>query len=374
MGEALQSVYDGTGEANLNSLSVIGNTTMGSDLNVTGTTISKGPLTVKDSLTVSGATTFEDNLSVAGTTASQAFQLGSNTINAFSTSTTLGTSDATLPTQSAVKAYADSVQQAAQNYTDNKTTNSVINHTENSNVDLNDLQTVGVYSVSHENPNLPTDMPTESELNILTVYQNGAGYGVQILRSADRDSTDTHVFTYQRSWDNINHTGPDSWTAWQKTAYVNTKGEVNVGEAGVYGLVPPGTIVMWNGSNSTIPGGWALCNGGNGTPNLTDRFIVGAGSSYSYADQGGASQVTLTENQMPAHDHPAHADEHSHNVGYSYTRSSGDWATDSKISSASGANMATSSETVAITIGSAGSGHAHENRPPYYALAFIMKL
>jgi microcystin-dependent protein len=250
----------------------------------------------------------------------------------------------------------EAVQQAAQDYTDNKTTNSVINHTENSNVDLNDLQTVGVYSVSNGNPNLPTDMPTESELNILTVYQNGADYGVQILRSADRDSTDDYVFTYQRSWEKTD------WTAWQKTAYVNTKGEVNVGEAGVYGLVPPGTIVMWNGSNSTIPGGWALCNGGNGTPNLTDRFIVGAGSSYSYADQGGASQVTLTENQMP---------EHTHSYDDYVRPREGTGPIWYKVEATDERGQDTYSTR---TTGVSGNGEAHENRPPYYALAFIMKL
>lgn len=49
----------------------------------------------------------------------------------------------------------------------------------------------------------------------------------------------------------------------------------------VDGGVPTGGIIMWSGSSSDIPTGWALCNGSNGTPNLTNRFIVGAGNSYA---------------------------------------------------------------------------------------------
>lgn len=46
-------------------------------------------------------------------------------------------------------------------------------------------------------------------------------------------------------------------------------------------LLPRGTIVAWSGSKNTIPAGWALCEGLNGTPDLRDRFIVGAGGGYA---------------------------------------------------------------------------------------------
>ncbi len=46
------------------------------------------------------------------------------------------------------------------------------------------------------------------------------------------------------------------------------------------GTIPIGGIILWSGSTGTIPTGWALCNGSNGTPNLQDRFVVGAGSGY----------------------------------------------------------------------------------------------
>jgi hypothetical protein len=67
--------------------------------------------------------------------------------------------------------------------------------------------------------------------------------------------------------------------------------------------VPVGTIVMWSGSIGSIPTGWALCDGTEGTPDLRDRFIVGAGSGYGVGAQGGSSSVSLTTSHLPAHHH-----------------------------------------------------------------------
>ena len=68
-------------------------------------------------------------------------------------------------------------------------------------------------------------------------------------------------------------------------------------------------------TGSTAPSGWAICNGQNGTPDLRDRFIVGAGSAYSVNNTGGANSVTLTEAQMPSHNHSfSGSSSHSHTV------------------------------------------------------------
>ena len=76
---------------------------------------------------------------------------------------------------------------------------------------------------------------------------------------------------------------------------------------------PTGGIVMWSGTALNIPGGWALCDGANGTPDLRDRFIVGAGRNYSPNNIGGTDSVSLTESQMPAHSHSmSSAGDHSH--------------------------------------------------------------
>lgn len=146
-------------------------------------------------------------------------------------------------------------------------------------------------------------------------------------------------------------------------------------------LIPKGLISMWSGSISTIPDGWALCDGNNGTPDLRNRFIVGAGEEYSVGATGGAKEVTLTEEQMPSHNHSrgtlgiSSAGSHSHSLD---TGSGSSTDTGLMKSNSSGSRSTSSagshSHSISGNTGSAGSGQAHENRPPYFALAFIMKL
>ncbi len=134
---------------------------------------------------------------------------------------------------------------------------------------------------------------------------------------------------------------------YQCTSHANMGGIFNIVGSGV----PTGGIIMWSGAS--VPGGWSLCDGTNSTPDLRDRFIVSSGSVYSIGDTGGVNSVTLTVDQIPAHTHAITAiNDGSPSVPYSSPRS------------------ASASE---IDSGSTGGGQSHENRPPYYALAFIMK-
>ena len=66
-------------------------------------------------------------------------------------------------------------------------------------------------------------------------------------------------------------------------------------------LFVTGMIMMYTGS--TAPSGWAICNGQNGTPDLRNRFIVGAGNSYNVGVTGGFDSVSLSESQIPSHTH-----------------------------------------------------------------------
>lgn len=152
--------------------------------------------------------------------------------------------------------------------------------------------------------------------------------------------------------------------------------------------IPSGVIAMWSGQSTNIPDGWALCNGQNGTPNLTDKFIIGAGAKYSPGNTGGEETHTLTTSEMPSHNHTlslnglscSSAGSHSHTVPYSSNATGGSYniagtggnASNSKTTSSSGGH--THAITGSGTIGSTGSGTAHNNMPPYYALCFIMKL
>ena len=125
-----------------------------------------------------------------------------------------------------------------------------------------------------------------------------------------------------------------------------------------FNQMPKGIIAAW--TTNDAPAGWALCDGNNGTPDLRGRFIVGKGqgaglSNYNLNDKGGVEQVTLTIDQMPAHSHGIGGAIKSNMTGSSYHdnvyRSRGGYNSDNT-----------------------GGSKAHENRPPYHALTYIMKL
>lgn len=70
-------------------------------------------------------------------------------------------------------------------------------------------------------------------------------------------------------------------------------------------LLPTGVIAMWSGSQATIPAGWHLCDGTAGTPNLTNRFLVCAGATYTVAQVGGAVSASVATDSQGTHSHGA---------------------------------------------------------------------
>lgn len=159
------------------------------------------------------------------------------------------------------------------------------------------------------------------------------------------------------------------------TAFVN---------AAATSFIPTGVIVLWSGSVASIPSGWALCNGSNGTPDLRDRFVVGAGNSYAVAATGGSKDAIAV-----SHTHTATVTDpgHAHAV-FSIGRGqvSGAVLHDTKKATSTAAmediglsnveaNNGVSLETTGVTVGisTTGSSGTNANLPPYYALAYIMK-
>lgn len=143
--------------------------------------------------------------------------------------------------------------------------------------------------------------------------------------------------------------------------------------------IPPGLIAMWSGSAANVPSGWALCDGSNGTPDLRDRFIVGAGGSYNVGSTGGTAQVTLTVNQLPSHSHQgttgnagAHTHTYSGSTDLMWAGMGGGGALVHPPRTLQTSESGVHSHT--FTTQATGGGQPHENRPPYYALAYIMKL
>lgn len=185
-------------------------------------------------------------------------------------------------------------------------------------------------------------------------------------------------------------------------------------------LFPQGGIILWSGSVASIPSGWALCNGANGTPDLRNRFIIGAGSTYAPGNTGGATSVRTSFNGLHTHNgtivgggththtinvlnHRLTVDQmptHNHIDGFSSGNNGGqyggvtagnvpdmDFTGNSTLhpqTSSTGGNQphnhGANSESAGwhshdATIQSAGDhDHSVDTVPPYYALAYIMRL
>lgn len=129
---------------------------------------------------------------------------------------------------------------------------------------------------------------------------------------------------------------------------------------GSLSLVPVGTIVAWTGEKA--PDGWALCDGQNKTPDLRGRFIIGTGKGENLSERkindiGGLESVTLTVDNIPPHSHV-----------YTKTTAGSSGTEGSKNDRAKPPSY---TDTNTSTV---GGGKPHENMPPFYALAYIMKL
>jgi hypothetical protein len=154
------------------------------------------------------------------------------------------------------------------------------------------------------------------------------------------------------------------------------------------GAVPRGIIMMWNGNTSTIPVGWALCDGDNGTPDLRSRFVVGAGPgsspAYNPGDTGGPDAHTHAVDVPQLNGSTATAGNHSHplNVSagsttiYNYALiSNGDTTVISSLDAASAQTAGAHSHAVSLDPAPLTSGSSSgENRPRWNALCFIMKV
>ena len=145
-----------------------------------------------------------------------------------------------------------------------------------------------------------------------------------------------------------------------------------------------GMIILWSGAANAIPSGFVLCNGSNSTPDLRGRFVVGYAdndSDYDVGDQGGSKQVTLSTSQLPSHSHTASVSDPGHVHSTSFDNKKyfpGGGSTSIGYGGAGGYpadvfSMNSQSTGITVSNSNTGSGSAIENRPPYYALCYIMK-
>lgn len=155
------------------------------------------------------------------------------------------------------------------------------------------------------------------------------------------------------------------------------------------GFVPVGGIIMWSGSVTAIPSGWALCDGGrtstgSTTPDLRDRFIVGASSTVAVGGVGGRSSVTLSAANLPPHQH-TYKDTifAEHNVSASSQSPDGLDTGYEGGNNYRGSNSGSDGDNNLSWVrrrsdgaygNSSGGTDPIDLRPPYYALAFIIRV
>lgn len=149
-------------------------------------------------------------------------------------------------------------------------------------------------------------------------------------------------------------------TYFTRTATCGVSGDFPFSDLSRASLVPKGLISMWSGAINAIPVGWALCDGTNSTPDLKGKFIVGydAGDAdyAAIGKTGGEKKHTLMIDEMPKHSHSVNGD------GEDSDRRGG--------SNSQLIHRQYGSKSSGVT----GNNQAHENRPPYYTLAYIIKL
>ena len=137
-----------------------------------------------------------------------------------------------------------------------------------------------------------------------------------------------------------------------------------------------GMIILWYGDTSNVPTGFVLCDGSNSTPDLRDRFVIGAGNNFSAGSTGGNNSLTLTEANLPSHRHFVV----SNDLG-GQNRTNSNVSANNQVRKGTGAgnlyesyNLASTGSDAASGRSSAvGSGTAIDNKPLYRALCYIMK-
>ena len=130
-----------------------------------------------------------------------------------------------------------------------------------------------------------------------------------------------------------------------------------------------GMIMLWSGSSASIPSGWLLCDGTSSTPDLRNRFIVGAGSTYAVGGTGGSADAIVV-----SHTHTATVTDpgHSHTIAITPITDSGN-GNPPRMTNSGSTSTDTATTGISVGISTTGSSGTNANLPPYYALCYIMK-
>ncbi|WP_420573791.1 hypothetical protein [Kordia sp.] len=140
--------------------------------------------------------------------------------------------------------------------------------------------------------------------------------------------------------------------------------------------LPGGAIIMWSGTLADLNKlkNWVICDGTNKTPDLRNQFVVGAGKKYMVGDHGGHNDIKLTVNNLPAHRHDIKTNSTRLMSPKTFVaqKSSGIGTAESMYFN-KGDDTTYKLENC-ISIKSVGNNAPFDNRPPYFALYYIMKI
>ena len=209
----------------------------------------------------------------------------------------------------------------------------------------------------------------------------------------DASSTNsTHYLAFLGSTSGNNPVRIDTGLTYNPSSNILTVGTISAtniqGTLSAGGAIPSGGIILWSGAANAIPSGFVLCDGNNSTPDLRNRFVVGAGSGYSVDATGGSADATLVSHSHTINNHTHSVsgttgnDSHSHTIQSSSSIGGGTRVTSQNDT---GNTATTSSDTHAHSFSATtgnpsdrgtdlqGSSGTNKNLPPYYALCYIMK-
>jgi len=234
---------------------------------------------------------------------------------------------------------------------------------------------IGVYAYGWETPGCdPPGCNLPAPINAGLDPQTKAGN----LTIQGNLTTGSFTMTAGAEADKVLTTNASGVATWQTAA--------GGGEA-----IPAGVIVMWSGTLAAIPTGWHLCDGVGGTPDLRDKFIYGASAGVNPGGTGGATTHAHTYNTVIAHTHTVSGTTNSTgDHWHDKNLYSGCWSNKSgtgtttlcevqhwsgyTMTGSAGAHSHTVSGTAASTGSASGTTAVGTHLPPYYKLAYIMKL
>ncbi len=244
-------------------------------------------------------------------------------------------------------------------------------------------------------------MVYDIDLDVMFVYYGGQWYAMNAWKTEYRTDQNNQAATMTTmTATGVNHGNVGIGTA-TPTEKLEISGKVKATEFSGYGMAPVGAIVHWSGS--TAPAGWAICDGrtvnGYTTPDLRGRFVVGynpgktdynepgnlSEKSTTNGKTGGLDQVAISLSEMPSHNHSGSAGGaggHRHTYD-GYTKRTQNICDDQNDNisapdvwnwSDTRTTIGVNNHTHSVSIGSTGGGGAHENRPKFYSLAYIMRV